>query len=150
MGVIGEPLGEGIKADQGQGQRRQAEAERVEQEAGADQAGAGEQAQGNGAGQGNPAGGQVPPGGARVERVVFAVRNAIERHGAGAGADQGGKDEAEFSPPGPTPVVPRCNGHRGQPERERKGGVREFHEISPFAQGAKHRIRSFTPFPRPI
>ena len=115
--VIGEPLGQRIEADDDERHGREVEAERIEQEAGRDQARRRQGAERHGAEQADLAGGQVAAGGARVQRVEFAVHDAVEGHGAGAGADHRGEDQAEGAPAGPAVVVARGDGHGGERER---------------------------------
>ena len=71
---------------------------------------------------------------ARIEGVEFAIHDAVERHGASAGADHGVQDQAEDFPTGPAPLVTGGHEHGRQGKRQREDRVRKTHESRPFSE----------------
>ena len=84
-------------------------------------------------------------GGARIQGVELAVHDAVEGHGAGAGADHGGQDQAERAPAGPAVVLAGGHRHRSQSERQGEDRVGEPHEGKPFVKQGEHSfLHSFS------
>ncbi len=79
---------------------------------------------------------------ARIERVEFAVHNAIERHRAGPRANHRRQNQPENFPARPAAVIARGHEHRRQRERQRKDRVREADEAAPFLNGGDHSFSS--------
>ena len=81
----------------------------------------------------------MPASGARVGGVEFAVRDAVERHGASAGANHGREDEQEGAPAGPAAIIPRRQGHGRQGKGQCENRVAEFDKSSKSPESALHR-----------
>jgi hypothetical protein len=64
--------------------------------------------------------------------VELAIDDAVERHRAGAGADDGGDDEEEEAPAGPAALIARGHRHGGEREGKREDGVGDLYELRPF------------------
>ena len=76
--------------------------------------------------------------GARVFLIEVAINDAIERHGAGAGGEDGGDDEEKSAPAGPAAGFTSGHCHRCQGKRESKNCVRQLDELAPFEEVREH------------
>src|SRR5690349_7295724 len=80
----------------------------------------------------------------RIERVKFAVNDAVERHRARSCTNHGSEDQSERSPTGPAAMVSCGHAHRRQREWQREDGMRKAYERSPFLNHGKHSHFLFT------
>jgi hypothetical protein len=130
--VIREPLRQRIKTNHHERDGRQDKNKADSESSWRQPTRAAGQAKQPGAEQGNLAGGQMAVGRARIQRVEFAVHDAVEGHRAGARADHRRENQPKRPPARPAAIVPRRHGHRRQRERQGEDRVREAHERSPF------------------
>ena len=76
----------------------------------------------------------MPLRGAGIGGVELAVHDAVERHGAGARAENRADDEQKCAPTWPTALLARGHNHRREREGQGENGVRDFDEIRPPQQ----------------
>ena len=79
-------------------------------------------------------------GRARIQRVEFAVHDAIERHRAGSRANHRGENQSENFPARPAAIIARRHHHRCQRERQRENRVRKRTNEAPFFNYGKHLL----------
>ena len=146
MGKRGESFGERIEEEDGQGDRRQFQAQGIQFAGGKQE----HQHRNRGKSPGEPRAQDscrnVPHAGSRIARVDIGVEDSIERHGSRARADHRHHDpkQLESEPPRIKMALPECQQGAGKRERQGKHGVLELDHFErqpqPLPKGRNHRV----------
>jgi hypothetical protein len=133
---IREAFCERVKAHDEESDWREVKADAIDLVCDGEKADHGESPQCPGARQRNDARWNMTLRGPWIFGIKTAVHDAVESHGTGPGAENGGDDEEEFLPAGPAAVfeVPRGHHHRCKREWKRENGVGDFYEFAPLGE----------------